>query len=152
MNGSANGLCRSKCARSRTSAPFVTGEIDFLKIDAEGAEGDVIAGADWQRFRPRLLVIEATRPWTSELNCGEWEPLLLSQAYSFQYFDGINRYYLRHEDAALAGQFSVPINTLDRYITQKELQLRNDLAAREDELRQPRPGSSFVQSIPPLVT
>ena len=30
-------------------AEFVTGEIDFLKIDVEGAEGDVIAGADWRR-------------------------------------------------------------------------------------------------------
>src|SRR4030095_5735243 len=27
------------------------GAIDFLKIDVEGAEADVIAGADWDRFR-----------------------------------------------------------------------------------------------------
>ena len=28
-------------------------DIDFLKIDVEGAEADVCAGGDWQRFRPR---------------------------------------------------------------------------------------------------
>ena len=133
-------------------AEFVTGEIDFLKIDAEGAEGDVIAGADWQRFRPRLLVIEATRPWTSELNCAEWEPFLLSQGYSMQHFDGINRYYLRREDEALAGQLSVPVNVLDRFVPRQEFQLQQDLAAHQQELQRLRAGASPVQFIPPLVT
>ena len=29
------------------------GTIDFLKIDVEGAEGDVLAGSDWSGFVPR---------------------------------------------------------------------------------------------------
>jgi len=35
------------------------GEIDFLKIDVEGWEAEVIASGDWIRHRPRVLVIEA---------------------------------------------------------------------------------------------
>jgi FkbM family methyltransferase len=98
-------------------AEHVTGEIDFLKIDVEGAEKDVIEGADWQRFRPRLLVIEATKPSSSEPDWMEWEPLILAQDYLFQHFDGINRYYLRREDEDLAPQLSVPVNYLDWYLS-----------------------------------
>src|SRR5262245_37512953 len=36
--------------------------IDFLKIDVEGAEADVIAGMDLKRWRPRVVLIEAVAP------------------------------------------------------------------------------------------
>ena len=42
------------------------GIIDFLKIDVEGAEGDVLFGGDWERFRPKVVVAEAVAPMTSE--------------------------------------------------------------------------------------
>ena len=117
-------------------AEHVTGEIDFLKIDAEGAEGDIIAGADWQRYRPRLLVIESTKPNSSELICAEWEPELLANGYLFQCFDGINRYYLRKEDAHLAEQLSVPANILDFFTTNREVAMNAEInAARETILR-----------------
>ena len=119
-------------------AEFVTGEIDFLKIDVEGAEKDALEGADWQRFRPRLLVIEATKPMTSEPNCESWEPYLLAQGYLLQFCDGINRYYLRREDEALAGQLSVPINVLDLYMTFREVQAQQELAAQREELERLR--------------
>lgn len=38
------------------------GEIDFLKIDVEGAEPDVLAGGDFKRFRPKVIVAEAVAP------------------------------------------------------------------------------------------
>ena len=129
---------------------FATGEIDFLKIDAEGAEGDVIAGADWRRFRPRLVLVEATKPWSSELNCEEWEPYLLSQGYSLQYFDGINRFYLRHEDEALAAQFSVPVNVLDFFIPARECLLQQEIAANREELHRLRAAASPVPALPPI--
>ena len=33
--------------------------IDFLKIDVEGAEHEVLLGGDWSRFRPKIVVLEA---------------------------------------------------------------------------------------------
>ena len=36
--------------------------IDFLKIDAEGTEREVLLGIDLRVWRPRLLLIEATFP------------------------------------------------------------------------------------------
>ena len=117
-------------------AEFVTGEVDFLKIDAEGSEADVIAGADWTVFRPRLLVIEATKPWSSEPDWHAWEPVILAYDYRFAFFDGINRYYLRAEDRDLLEQLSVPVSVLDCYKPYREHwfqvrahDLENELAA-----------------------
>jgi len=39
-----------------------TGEIDFVSIDVEGAELEVLKGFDVERYRPRVLVLEANRP------------------------------------------------------------------------------------------
>ena len=62
------------------------GTIDFLKIDVEGAEGDVLLGGDWERFRPKVVVAEAVAPITSEPSWQEWEPFLIAQRYRFYSF------------------------------------------------------------------
>jgi FkbM family methyltransferase len=79
--------------------------IDFLKIDVEGAEGDVLAGGDFRHFRPRVVVLEALAPGTMAENFAEWEPLLLDQGYLFVLFDGLNRFYVAREDEALVARF-----------------------------------------------
>ena len=72
-------------------------EIDFLKIDVEGAEADVLAGGDWRRHRPKVIVIEAIKPGSGEPAWGEWEPNLLAQGYRFALFDTLNRFYVADE-------------------------------------------------------
>ena len=141
----ASTRCREVEMRSLADicAEFVRGDIDFLKIDAEGAEGEILAGADWQRFRPRLLVIESTRPWTSDPICAEWEPALLAHDYALRACDGINRYYLRREDDALAEQLSVPVNVLDSYITLRELQLQQEVQRLQALLNPPSQFQNF---------
>lgn len=97
----------------KTHAPKA---IDFLKIDVEGAEKDVLEGGDWETYRPRLVVIEATMPASPEPNWGGWEPFLLSQKYRFVFFDGLNRYYLAEEEMALAVHFEAPVNPFDKAV------------------------------------
>ena len=72
--------------------------VDFLKIDAEGAEADILSAATFTVHRPRVLVIEATVPLSQSPAWGEWEPGLLTRGYHFVWFDGLNRFYLRDED------------------------------------------------------
>ena len=67
---------------------YVDRPIDFLKIDVEGHEGEVIEGGDWVRWRPRVILVEATWP-------ERWEHLILNADYIFVIFDGLNRYYVR---------------------------------------------------------
>jgi FkbM family methyltransferase len=71
--------------------------IDFLKIDAEGAEGDIIAGADWTRFRPGIVLVEAIAPGSGEATWERWEHVLLANGYRFALFDTLNRFYVAEE-------------------------------------------------------
>lgn len=73
-------------------------EIDFLKIDVEGWEEQVILGGNWKRYRPKVLCIEATIPNT-KIRCDfAWNQFLYNQCeYSFVEHDGLNNYYIRVE-------------------------------------------------------
>ena len=73
------------------------GSIDFLKIDVEGTEGDVLFGGDWTRFRPKVVVAEAVTPTGSEPSWQSWEPFLIAQGYRFALFDSLNRFYVAQE-------------------------------------------------------
>jgi FkbM family methyltransferase len=76
--------------------------IDVLKIDVEGAEADVIAGNDWRRLRPRLVIVEAVQPGTMDDASANFEPLILEAGYRFVFFEGLNRFYVAEEAAELA--------------------------------------------------
>jgi len=92
--------------------------IDFIKVDAEGAEGAIIRSTDWRRLRPRVLLFEATRPWSSEFANEEWEPVLLAAGFIRAYFDGINCFYVPEEHwPIVACHFQVPVNVLDAAIS-----------------------------------
>ena len=73
------------------------GSIDFLKIDVEGAEGNVLLGGDWKRFRPKVIVIEAITPGSLEPAWHDWEPFLIAQGYRLALFDTLNRFYVAQE-------------------------------------------------------
>jgi len=85
--------------------------IDFLKIDVEGAEAEVLAGNDWTRFRPRVIVLEAVAPWSMADASAAFEPLLVAARYRCAFFDGLNRFYLAEEAEDLAARFpSEPVD------------------------------------------
>ena len=79
--------------------------IDFLKIDVEGAEAEVLRGGDWRRFRPRVVLVEAIAPGSMAPSHEEWEPVLTGSGYRFAFFDGLNRFYLAEEASELAARF-----------------------------------------------
>lgn len=93
------------------------GPIHFLKVDVEGAERAVLAGADFQAFRPWIVLVEATAPMSSVETHGEWEGLLLAAGYRFVWFDGLNRFYVADERAdALERHFRLPPNVFDGFV------------------------------------
>lgn len=66
----------------------IKGTIDFLKIDVEGLEADVIRGNDWKVYRPKVICIEANH--RSEA----WQGLLKKHEYKIVFYDGLNEYYV----------------------------------------------------------
>ncbi|MBD9576654.1 FkbM family methyltransferase [Pseudomonas sp. PDM23] len=97
-------------------------EIHFLKIDVEGFEHEVIQGMDMRRFRPWLMVIEATVPSSPEENFGTWESALLGNGYTLAYADGLNRFYVADEHRELQQAFVYPPNIFDDFISGQLLQ------------------------------
>jgi FkbM family methyltransferase len=79
---------------------------EFLKIDVEGAEADVLRGADFSRHRPKVIVVEAIKPFTLAPAWDEWEPLLARHGYAYVWDDELNRYYVAEEARALASRLT----------------------------------------------
>ena len=85
-------------------------DIEFLKVDVEGHELEVIQGGDWSRWRPRIIICEAN-------GVDDWEPILTAAGYLFTLFDGVNRFYVRGEDEALLRpRITVPANVTDQFL------------------------------------
>jgi FkbM family methyltransferase len=111
------------------------GDLHFVVIDTEGSEGDVLSGFDLQRWRPWVLVIEATVPNSNSPSHESWEPGVLAGGYEFCLFDGLSRYYVAQEHAArLRGPLSYPVNVLDHYVTRREVVAEELAGALTDEL------------------
>jgi FkbM family methyltransferase len=68
--------------------------IDFLKIDVEGTEARVLRSFDLNKWQPKVLVIEATKPRTIIPSYKEWESMVLKAGYKMVQFDGLNRFYV----------------------------------------------------------
>jgi FkbM family methyltransferase len=95
----------------------VRGDIHFLKIDVEGFEGEVLRGMDFARWRPWVLVIEATLPGQRQTNHETWEHLVTTQRYRYAWFDGLNRYYVAEERPELLEHFGIQPNVFDDFIS-----------------------------------
>lgn len=98
--------------------------IDFMKIDVEGGELAVLQSGDWERFRPRLLIVEATAVNSGEENWQIWEPILTEANYHKVWFDGLNNFYLREEDLELRYAFRLPPNIHDDFETAELARLK----------------------------
>lgn len=89
--------------------------IDFLKIDVEGWEEQVIVGNDWNTFRPSVIVLEATIPNSPVRRETNIAKFLQDKNYHLVYFDGLNDYYLAEESRQLSFHFQVPPNIFDKF-------------------------------------
>lgn len=103
--------------------------IDFLKIDVEGAEADVLNGMDWAAHRPSVLCIEAILPGSGKDAWHAWEPILLANDYLFAFFDGLNRFYVPKAEASLVSRFPTsptPWDTVPHYYELGQAHKRED--------------------------
>lgn len=125
---------------------YAPAEVHFLKVDVEGFEEDVLRGMNFERWRPWLVVVEATRPNSSELDT-HWEPLITAHNYRPVYFDGLNRYYVADEHADLAAAFAAPPNVFDNYVSAEHARLRLKTGQLEKELAELREEQTHKRDI-----
>lgn len=108
---------------------YGVGPIDFLKVDVEGYEAEVLSGGDWQRWRPRVVIAESA-------GFEGWEGNLLSAGYLFAQFDGVNRFYVRQEDERFLDALRVPVNCLDEFDLFRYRQRIDELESRLEAMDQ----------------
>ncbi|WP_158507150.1 FkbM family methyltransferase [Subtercola sp. Z020] len=110
-------------------------DLHFLSIDTEGAEAQVLASIDFTRFRPWVLVIEATAPMSTRQVHGSWDSIVDGAGYEFCFFDGLSRYYVAAERSAeLKPDLEYPAGILDAYVNVRQLRVQEELAETKAEL------------------
>lgn len=91
------------------------GDVNWLKIDVEGYELEVLSGWKNSTVRPWIVVIESTFPNTERDISKEWEHLILGKGYRLIYCDGLNRFYLHTAHEGLSDSFKYPPNIWDEF-------------------------------------
>jgi FkbM family methyltransferase len=127
-----------------------TDEIDFLKIDVEGGEADVLRGGDWVRYRPKIVVVEAVTPGSGQPAWEEWEPFLLAQDYRFALFDTLNRFYVAAERPEISARLPAERAPWDSVRHMYEIGRAPENAAHPDHELAQQLARGFWASLPYL--
>lgn len=107
--------------------------IHLLRLDAAGAEADVVLGMSFERWRPWVIVVEVIDPITGD----EQQPCvseILKNGYRAVYFDGLNRFMVADEHAEIARRIDRPPNVFDQFMRSGEARARSDVARLEGSL------------------
>jgi FkbM family methyltransferase len=128
--------------------------IDFLSIDVEGAELSVLAGADLDRHRPKIILAESRLPVTINMvdrffevpdRADDYAKFLAPLRYQLVYRDGLNAFFVANEHADLARHFAFPPGIADRIVhaasirpyEEKIRKLRAELTGLRGKQRKP---------------
>ncbi len=120
---------------------YEVADIDFLKIDVEGAEAAVLEGLDLARWRPRVIVVEAVEPYSHVRTDHLWRHRLEQAGYRAGGFDGINLFFGQADEPSVLNNLA-PASPIDDFKTARvaDLERNHDevtayARSLEDELR-----------------
>jgi FkbM family methyltransferase len=88
--------------------------INFLKVDVEGYEREVLESNNWKKYRPEVLCIEANH--ITE----DWHDLLEGADYDLVFSDGLNEYFIDKHKPGLWSGFNYVEMALGRDIKTPE--------------------------------
>ena len=97
-------------------------KIDFVNIDVEGWEKNVLEGFDFDHDKPDVFIIEATIPDTPITTHHLWEQQLLENGYLFAMTDFLNRYYVSQDSPSL-NQYLRRFSYIDMCVRQSKIRL-----------------------------
>jgi FkbM family methyltransferase len=106
----------------------------LLKVDVEGFEEQVLAGNDWTKYRPSIIVVEATYPESPTRRPTSVRANLESKGYAFRYFDGLNDFFADKEFKVSDEVFDRPPNVFDRFRLRALAELQMDRARRLEDM------------------
>ena len=102
---------------------YITNEtINFLKIDVEGSEKNVILGYDFEKYRPQVIAIEYihwVRGKTIKVH-KNWENILIQKNFSFVYKTYWDRFYADNKIPGLKEKFQNVGYYIKRYFLENK--------------------------------
>jgi len=101
-------------------------KIDFMKVDVEGLEDEVLRSNDWDKYSPEIICIEADHVFV------DWKSFLQKKGYRLDFYDGINEYYVQRTSSRSLPPLYVDHILKKNYIklgARTVLQAEYDLAA-----------------------
>lgn len=114
---------------------------EFLKVDVEGFELEVINGIDLHQYRPRVILCEVTET-NSSIKAPFFDQLCQAiEFYGYQkvYFDGLNQWWIMADDFdELAHHFTLPPGVMDSVLLTpySGFAIRKQLDDAQDQLNQ----------------
>ncbi len=114
-------------------AEWAVRTVDVMRIDAGARTEAVLGGSDWERCRPRVLLLVVRDPATGARVSPGVGGFLEQRGYRHALFDGVNDFYLEHGFEAPDG-LALPPNPFDLFVTAESEQLRARLTALETAL------------------
>jgi FkbM family methyltransferase len=107
-------------------------QIEVLKVDVEGFEEKVLEGNDWERFRPSVVVVEATYPESQERRPTNIRGFMEQRGYRYVLFDGLNDFYLEQSFPEPPG-LTLPPNVFDGFVPREIFDLREQVQSLRTE-------------------
>lgn len=105
--------------------------VDFIKIDIEGMETELITSTDWAQVPVEIVVVEATLPNSVIQSHQSWEPTLQAAGYTFRLFDGLNRFYSRESSFSGAAETSkaewFPATAQDNFVSYRQVLMEEQI-------------------------
>lgn len=90
-------------------------EIDWMKIDAECSEIEILNSWKSKSVKPTIVVIEVLHPLHKIQANDEITELMESKGYVEVYFDGLNKFYLSKNNGEMKMYFDLPPNIFDNF-------------------------------------
>lgn len=94
-------------------------QIDVISIDVEGHELEVLKGISFEKWRPRVLIIEDNSLFRSD----DVSTFMRSKSYYRFFRTGVNDWYAKKDDSDLVNKTNSLLYQMDKYLSLTRLQL-----------------------------
>ena len=94
-------------------------DIDWMKIDAENSEVEILNSWKSENVKPTIVVLEVLDPLHKSQINNEISELMKSKGYVEVYFDGLNKFFLSKNHGEMKIHFDLPPNIFDNFCISK---------------------------------
>ena len=104
---------------------YLNREIDFLTIDVEGMELEVLKSNNWKKYRPKVILFELFASEIESVKANQTSSFLKDKGYSFYCFSKTNVFFIENEFYKLRFKNKPISEDIVKILTSSKLQYAN---------------------------